>query len=155
MKILTVSLIVAGLLATTGIASADRRRHDRRDRWEQRNEVRWHRPARRVIVAPVVRVAPPRVIVRHQRFRAQPRVIVVQPPPPPPPVYVVQPYPPAPVYVPPPSDDDCDHDDDNYDYDNGYQDYNGDGYDDDGYNNYSAPVQPSGVSAGVRVRIGS
>lgn len=150
MKILTVSLIVAGLLATTGIASADRRHHDRRDRWE-RNETRWHRPARRVVVAPVVRIAPPRVVVRH-RHRVQPRVIVVQPAPPPPPVYVVQPYPPAPVYVPPPSN--CDHDNDGY-YDRAH-DHEGydDGYD-DGYNNYSAPVQPSGVSVGGYVRVGS
>jgi hypothetical protein len=157
MRILTVSLIVAGLLATTGIASADRRHRDRRDRWEPRTSVRWHQPARRVFVAPVV-VAPPRVIVRH---RVQPRVIVVQPPPPPP-VYVVRPAPP-PVYVAP-AEPDCDHDrrydsgyydgdGDGYD-DDGYYDSDGDGYDDDGYSSYSTPPQPT-VSAGVSFRVGS
>lgn len=156
MRILTMSLIVVGVLAHVGIASADRdRRHDRRDRWEHRNNNnnRW-RPERRVIVAPVRHVSRPRVVVRPRVIvRPAPRVVIVRPTPPPPPVYVVQPYPAVqpqpypypypsapPSYTPAPPAHDC-HDGHDHSYNDGY---NGD-YDGDGYYDYSSQASPSGT----------
>lgn len=164
MKLFPASLVVLGMLASVGVASADRRHHDRgRDnRWEQRSSVRWNRPARRVVIAPVVAPARPVVRVVHRpRVVVQPRYVYVQPSPvyvQPAPVYVQPPPPPAPVVDPSCDHDGYDSDGDGYDTDYGADynynyDSNGDGY----YDTYVAPstsyAAPSASFSGS-IRIG-